>query len=612
MLKQLLKKMIRLLYKLVKNLPDYSNKLLRRFLVWRYKHITDRQFILLLSILVGFSSGVAAVVLKNSVHYIQNLLQAETVSHYENYLYFIYPAIGILLTVIVVKFLIRRRVGHGIPATLYSISKKRSKMDKRSTYASLLTSMITVGFGGSVGLEGPTVGASAAIGSNYARLGRVNYKTTTLMLGCGAAAAMSGIFNAPIAAIVFALEVIMLDLTAGSLIPLLMASVAAALTSSFMFGDEVLFNIEVVDKFTLGDLPFYILLGILTGMVSVYFCKTYWSIENQFEKIKGRFKRLLIGSLVLGGLLFLFPPLYGEGFSSIKHLLNGNEFALLEGSYFYEYRNETISVIIFLLAIVFIKAIATTVTLGAGGIGGVFAPSLFIGSVLGFVYAKAVNLSNFFSLSERNFTLVGMGGVIAGILHAPLTALFLIAEITGGYELVIPLMITVAISFLTSKYFNPHSLYTLQLAKRGELITHDKDKAVLTLMKLQTEVEKDFSCVYPTDTLGALVNIVSRSSRNIFPVINKNGGLEGIVLLDDIRQIMFEPNQYDKILVREVMSNYPAAVSSSDSMDRVMQKFNSTGAWNLPVIDDDKYVGFVSKSKLFNAYRKVLQDFSDE
>lgn len=432
------------------------------------------------------------------------------------------------------------------------------------------------------------------------------------MLGCGAAGAMSGIFNAPIAAIVFALEVIMLDLTAASLVPLLMASVSAALTSAFMLGDQSLFSIELTESFVLSDLPFYIILGVLTGLMSVYFCKVYWAIENHFEVIKGRFKGVLFGALILGLLIFFFPPLYGEGFASIKQMLNGNATLLLEGSYFYEYKESLLVVMLFLVAIAFLKAIATSVTFGAGGIGGIFAPSLFMGSVLGFVYAKAVNLLAFVGISEKNFTLVGMGGVIAGILHAPLTALFLIAEITGGYELIIPLMLTAVISFMTSRYFNPHSLYTMQLAKRGELITHDKDKAVLTLMKLQTEVEKDFSAVNPDDSLRQLVETVSKSKRNIFPVVEEDGSLVGVVLLDDIRQIMFEPKQYDQVLVKEVMSDYPTHVSSSDSMDLVMKKFNKSGAWNLPVIDNGKYVGFVSKSKLFNAYRKVLRAFSDE
>jgi len=612
MLKKLLRKSLVLIWKFLVYLPEFLQISLKRFLLWRYKHLTDKQFVLLLSILVGFSSGVVAVLLKNGVHFIQSILETERVRNYENYLYFIYPALGIFLTVMIIKYILKRRVGHGIPSTLYAISKKRSRMTKTSTFASIITSMVTVGFGGSVGLEGPTVGSSSAIGSNYARLGRMNFKITTLLLGCGSAAAMSGIFNAPIAAIVFALEVIMLDLTAASLIPLLMASISATLTSVFMFGDELLFHIEVSEKFAFSDLPFYILLGILTGLVSVYFSKTYWTIENLFEKLKKKRMRLLIGSIILGVLIFFFPPLYGEGFGSIKALLNGDEISLLEGSYFYDFKDKFWVVCLFLLGLVFIKAIATTVTLGAGGIGGVFAPSLFIGSTLGYVYAKLMNALQLFNLSEKNYTLVGMCGIIAGVLHAPLTGLFLIAEITGGYQLIIPLMITAAISFLTSKYFSHHSLYTMQLAKRGELITHDKDKAVLTMMKLQTEVEKDFLCVKPDDTLRNLVQTVSKSKRNIFPVINNEERLVGVVLLDDIREIMFEPDQYDRMYVKELMVSYPTAVSSKDSMDEVMQKFNSSRAWNLPVIDNDKYIGFVSKSKLFNAYRKILQDFTDE
>jgi len=589
-----------------------ARKFLRSFLVWRHKHMTDRQFVILLSILVGFSSGVAAILLKNMVHLIQLLIRSDWVADYQSILYFVYPGIGVLLTVLVVKYIVKKKVRHGIPSTLYAISSKNSRIPLKSTYASLLTSMITVGFGGSVGLEGPTVGSSSAIGSNLAKATRMNYKVTTLMLGCGAAGAMSGIFNAPIAAIVFALEVIMLDLTAASLIPLLMASVSAALTSAFMLGDQSLFSIELTEKFTLGDLPFYILLGILSGMMSVYFNKVFWSIESKFDRIRGRFKRVAIGAIALGLLIFLFPPLYGEGFDSIKQMLNGDANALLQGSLFQEYSDMLWVVMLFLLGVTFMKALATSITIGAGGIGGVFAPSLFMGSVLGFVFAKAVNLLSFIGISEKNFTLVGMGGVIAGILHAPLTALFLIAEITGGYELIIPLMLTAAISFMTSRYYNPHSLYNMLLAKRGELITHDKDKAVLTLMKLQTEVEKDFSRVHPDDTLRQLVNTVSSSRRNIFPVVEEDGSLAGVVLLDDIRQIMFDPNQYDKVLVKELMSSYPTHVSSSDSMDLVMKKFNESGAWNLPVIDNEKYVGFVSKSKLFNAYRKVLRNFSDE
>lgn len=589
-----------------------SQQLLTRFLKWRYKHMSERQFILLLSILVGFTSGLVAVFLKNMVHLIQLILGSEVVSQYERYMFFIYPGVGIVLTVLLIKYIIKKRVGHGIPSTLFAISKKGSRMPRHSTYASIFASMITVGFGGSVGLEGPTVGSSSALGSNLAQWGRMNYKIRTLMLGCGAAGAMSGIFNAPIAAIVFALEVIMLDLTATSLIPLLMASVSATLTSSFISGDETLFDIEVIEKFTLSDLPFYLLLGVFTGLFSAYFSKVYWYVENKFESINSKRKRVLIGALLLGVLLFFLPPLYGEGFSSIKHLLNGQEHNLLLGSLFDEYATQSYLVLLFVLLIVFAKAFATSITLGAGGVGGVFAPSLFIGSALGFVFSKFNNLIGWFDLSERNFTLVGMSGMVAGILHAPLTGLFLIAEITGGYELVIPLMLTSAVSVLTSRYFVPRSLYTMQLAKKGQLITHNKDQAVLTLMNLKTEVETDFLGVKPDENLGDLVRTVSKSKRNIFPVINAEGGLEGIVLLDDIRQIMFEPELYEKLLVREVMTSFPEKISPNESMDSVMQKFNRSGAWNLPVIDDKRYIGFVSKSKLFNAYRKVLQNFSDD
>ncbi len=593
-------------------LHDFFDLILRRILIWRHKHMNERQFIIFLSILVGFASGLAAVFLKNMVHLLQYLLGSDVANNYENYWYFLLPGLGILLCYLLIKYGIKKKVGHGIPSTLFAIGKKRSRMPKHATYASIFTSMITVGFGGSVGLEGPTVGASSAIGSNLARKSRMNYKVTTLMLGCGAAGAMSGIFNAPIAAIVFALEVIMLDLTAASLIPLLMASVSAALTSSFISGDETLFNIELIDKFSFSDLPFILVLGALTGIASVYFCKVYWFVENQFERINGKLLRVSIGAVILGLLIFLFPPLYGEGFGSIKQLLNGQENELLNGSLLVSYADYTWAILGFLVLVVVVKAIATAVTIGAGGIGGVFAPSMFIGAVLGFAFSKAVNLLGWFNLSERNFTLVGMGGVMAGILHAPLTALFLIAEITGGYELVIPLMICSAISFLTSKYFNPHSLYTLQLAKRGELITHNKDKAVLTLMNLRAEVETNFSCIKPNDSLRQLVKTVSHSRRNIFPVIADEGELLGVVLLDDIRQIMFDPEAYDSTLVKELMSDFGESVSPTDSMDSVMQKFNNSGAWNLPVIDNGRYVGFVSKSKLFSAYRKVLQNFTHE
>lgn len=585
---------------------------LGRFLIWRVKHIQHKHFVLFLSLIVGLLSGLIAVFLKNSVHYIQLLIAASFSNNDYNYLYFIYPLIGLLITVVLVKYVIRRPIGHGIPGVLYAISKKKSIMKPFSTYASLITSALTVGFGGSVGLEGPVTSTSGALGSNIGRILRLDYKTTTLLIGCGAAGAMSGIFNAPIAALVFALEVFMFDLTLASMIPFLMASVSAALTSRMMLGDNVLFNIQIEDQFFVSDVPFYILLGVFTGLVSVYFNKVFWLIEDLFDKLKNPFTRLLVGGTLLGLLLFMIPPLYGEGFSTIKLLLSGDYTEIVNNSLFHEYKSNVLIVIGLLFVLVLFKVIASAVTFGAGGIGGVFAPSLFMGATSGFVFAKTFNYLGITNLSESNFTLVGMAGLIAGVLHAPLTSLFLIAEITSGYELIIPLMITAAIAYLTSKYFIPHSVYNMQLAKRGELITRHKDKAVLTLMKLNSEVENDFNIVAPDFTLGQLVKVVSKSKRNLFPVVSKDGMLQGIITLDDIREIMFKPELYDEIFVKTLMIQPPTFVSSSDSMDVVMQKFTETNAWNLPVIDNEKYMGFVSKSKLFNAYRRVLIDFSEE
>ncbi|MBR9830572.1 CBS domain-containing protein [Cryomorphaceae bacterium S-15] len=588
-----------------------NRKLITRILLWRRRKINTKQWIMILSIVVGFAAGISAVIMKNLVHLVQSLLTHSFVKDYHNYLYFIYPIVGIFLTLIFIKYILKQKVGHGIPSTLYAISTKRSIIARYNMYASVVASVLTVGFGGSVGLEGPAVSTSSAIGSNIGRLGKVNYKATTLLLGCGAAGAMAGIFNAPIAAIVFALEVIMLDLTAGSLIPLLLASVSAALTSRFIAGDSVLFNVEITEFFKLSDTPYFVLLGVFSGLVSVYFSKVYWSIEARFDRIKSPFQRLWIGGVILGGLIFFIPPLYGEGFLTINELLTGNYINIFDGSVFFEYRENLIVAIGLLFLMMAFKAMATAVTFGAGGVGGIFAPSLFLGSTAGFVFAKILNYFNFINVSEKNFILVGMGGLLAGVLHAPLTALFLIAEITASYELITPLMLTAATSFLTAKYFVPHSLYTMQLAKRGELITHDKDKAVLTLMKLHSEVEMDFKTVLPEMTLGELVKVVAKSHRNIFPVLDEDGMLVGIVLLDDIRKIMFDPSLYDSITVADVMSDFPDCVSSMDTMDSVMSKFQKTGAWNLPVIDNKKYVGFVSKSKLFNAYRKILMDFSE-
>lgn len=574
--------------------------------------IQPKHFVLFLSLIVGLLSGLAVVVIKNSVHFIQHLLTLSLVKDYQNYLFFVYPFIGLLLTTLFIKFVLKKPIGHGIPNTLFAISKNNSVIKAYNMFASIIASALTVGFGGSVGLEGPTVSTNSAIGSNIAQLFKVDYKTATLLVGCGAAGAMSGIFNAPIAALVFVLEVFMFDLSLASMIPFLMASVSAALSSRMVLGNNVLFDVKIQDAFIATEFPYFILLGIFTGLISVYFNKMFWLVEGIFEKIKQQKYRLIIGGVLLGGLIFLVPPLYGEGFETITALLKGDFKQVVNHSLFFDKKEELFIVLGLLFGIIFLKVIASAITFGAGGIGGVFAPSLFMGATSGFVFAKTLNIFRDTNLSETNFTLVGMAGLIAGVLHAPLTSLFLIAEITKGYELIIPLMITAAIAYLTSKYFVPYSVYTMQLAKRGQLITRHKDKAVLTLMKLHAEVEKDFNNISPDANLGDLVKIVSQSKRNLFPVVDDNGVLHGIITLDDIREIMFKPEMYNKTSVKSLMIIPQTYVLLSDNMDVVMQKFTKSKAWNLPVIDGKKYVGFVSKSKLFNAYRKLLVDFSEE
>tara|TARA_B100000809_G_scaffold264141_1_gene319177 strand:+ start:946 stop:2703 length:1758 start_codon:yes stop_codon:yes gene_type:complete len=582
------------------------------FYLWRIKHIQHKHFVLFLSVIVGLLAGLTAVVIKNSVHFIQQLVTTGFSGNIHNYLYFVFPLIGLFLTGLLIKFVLRRSVGHGIPGVLYAISKKNSIIKAFGMYASVITSALTVGFGGSVGLEGPTVSTSAALGSNLGRLFKLDYKTTTLLIGCGAVGAMSGIFNAPIAALVFALEVFMFDLTLTSMIPFLVASVTAALTSRMMLGDNVLFNIQITDVFSVADVPFYILLGVFTGLISVYFNKMFWFIEDLFDKLKKPFFKVLVGGSLLGVLIFFIPPLYGEGFVTIKMLFSGNYTSIVDNSLLYNYKDNVFIMLGLLFALMFFKVVASALTFGAGGVGGVFAPSLFIGASGGFVFAKSLNQLGFTNLSESNFTLVGMAGLIAGVLHAPLTSLFLIAEITSGYELIIPLMITSTIAYLTSKYFVPHSIYNMQLAKRGELLTRHKDKAVLTLMSLKTEVETDFNVIPPNSTLGDLVKVVSLSKRNLFPVVDEDGVLCGVITLDLIREIMFKPEMYLEVMVESLMVLPRDFISVHDSMDEVMKKFTVSNAWNLPVLENDKYVGFVSKSKLFNAYRKMLINFSEE
>ncbi len=564
---------------------------------------------------MGIMSGIGAVLIKNGTHFIELLLEGKLIKEYHNAFYFIFPIIGLGLTYLIIKYIIRQRPSQGIPATLFAISKKKGIMKRFQMWGSLLVAPITVGFGGSVGLEGPTIATGAALSSNLSRLLHMNQATRTLLIGCAAAGAMSSIFKAPVAAIIFAIEVFSLDLTIASMIPLLLASVSAIITSYFFFGNDILLPFNIEDEFSLRDIPFYALLGIVAGFVSIYFTNIFEWFQKFFERIGSPIKRLIIGGIGIGVLVYFIPPLYGEGFDVINNLVQGNPEIALENNIFNLDSANIWIMIALLTGLVLFKVIASALTFGAGGVGGIFSPTLFMGSIMGFTLAKILNnigiLSN--PVSESNFTLVGMTGLMAGVLHAPLTAIFLIAEVTGGYELFIPLMITAAISFSITKYFVPHSVYAMELGRKGELITHNKDHAVLTLMDINTVIERDFIVVHPDMTLGELVHkAIVKSKRNLFPVVNRETqNLEGIILLDDLRPVMFDQTLYDEVIARDLMQNPPAIISLSETkMTSVMKKFQDTGAWNLPVLSNGAYYGFVSKSKLLTAYRRKLIDFS--
>ncbi|RAV29936.1 chloride channel protein [Sinomicrobium soli] len=569
----------------------------------------------MLSVLVGFTSGLGAVVLKNFTHFIQHLLEGNLVQYYHHAFYFIFPIIGLTITYLIMKYVIRHQVSHGIPSTLYAISKRKGIMKQFQMVGSILTAPITVGFGGSVGLEGPTVATGSAISSNIARLFHMNQANRTLLISCAAAGALSSIFKAPVAAIIFAIEVFSLDLTLASLLPLLLASISAIITSYFFFGSDSLLPFHITENFEIRDVPFFIILGAVSGLVSIYFAKVYHKTHSLFDRIDSPLKKLLIGGLGIGVLLFFIPPLYGEGFDVINNLIKGNPEKALTNNIFHLSLDNVWTVIVLLAGLVFFKVIASCLTFGAGGVGGIFAPTLFMGSIMGNCVAKIINALGLGNpaVSESNFTLVGMAGLMAGVLHAPLTAIFLIAELTGGYELFIPLMITSAISFAITKYFISHSVYTMELARKGELITHNKDQAILTLMDIDRVVETNFIPIYPDMKLGDIVHhAVIKSNRNIFPVLKKeDSSLVGVLLLDDIRPIMFDQTLYHEISASDVMHPPPAIIDlEKDKMTEVMQKFQDSGAWNLPVVKGNIYKGFISKSKLLTAYRRKLISFT--
>lgn len=589
-----------------KKLVDIYDGLLK----WREDNIPAKQFALVLSFFVGVLTAIAACMLKWAIHGIQYLLTTNFDYYSGNLLYLLYPVVGILLSGLFVKYILRDDISHGVTKILYAISQRKSIMKLHNTWSSVVASSVTIGFGGSVGAESPVVLTGSAIGSNLGRFFKMDQKTLMLMVGCGAAGAISGIFQAPIAGVVFTLEVLMIDMTFNSIVPLLISSVTATSLSYFLLGKTVMFNLSGED-FSLERIPMYILLGVLCGFVSLYYTRGMNKVEGVFRKLNTFWSKLLVGALMLSALIYLLPPLYGEGYDSINHLLSLDPEKLFENSLFFGFRHNEYVVVVYLALIVLFKLVATAATNGAGGVGGLFAPSLFVGCISGYICALILQMCGF-DVPAQNFALAGMAGVMSGIMHAPLTGIFLIAELSGGYDLFMPLMIVSVISFITIYLFEPHSIYAMRLAHKGELVTHHKDRAVLCLMRMQNVIETDLQTISPEATLGDLVKLISTSKRNIFPVVKKDGTFIGIVSLEEVRNIMFRPELYNRFTVKKLMIYPPEKVDVKDSMDAVMEKFEQTQAWNLPVLDGNKYVGYVSKSKIFSAYREVLVEFSDD
>lgn len=595
---------------------EYHNRLTEgwiRIVKWRERHFKENQFLIFLSLVIGIICGFAAQLLKFLIHLISDLLTAHVSLTNANYIYLIYPAVGILVTFLIVKFVVKDNVSHGVTRVLYAISQRKSRLKKKFMWVSMITSSITIGFGGSVGAEGPIVYTGAAIGSNVGQAFRLSPKILMILVGCGAAAGIAGIFRAPIAGMLFTLEVLMIDLTAVTVMPLLISSISASVVAYVLEGYDAEFFFSLSEPFHTSKIPYTIILGLMCGMVSLYFTKMMFLSENIFSKITKSYWRFIFGSLIVITLIFLFPPLYGEGYEAINNLLDGKPSSIVDGTFFYFDRHSIWFIALYIGLIILTKVFATSATTGAGGVGGTFAPSLFVGAMTGFLFAYILNnLDHGIDLSLKNFALMGMAGVMSGVMHAPLMAIFLTAEMTGGYDLFLPLLIVSTLSYMTIKAFIPYSIYSLRLANSGELMTHAKDKTVLSLLKINSLVETDFKPVKPSMTLREMVEVISQSNRNLFPVINDDGDFIGIVLLDDIRNIMFRRDLYDKMTVNRFMAMPPARIQLSDSMEKVMKTFDKTNVWNLPVVDNNKYIGFVSKSKIFNSYRDVLRKYSDD
>ena len=585
-----------------------------RFLIWKNNNIQEQNLVLIAAFLIGILTALAALILKNAIHFIQQILRANFFADTANYLYLLYPVVGILIAGLFVRYIVNDNISHGVTRILYAISKRKSFLRFHNTYTSIIASSITIGFGGSVGAEAPIVLTGSAIGSNLGRFLKLEQKYLMLLIGCGAAGAIAGIFKAPIAGLLFVVEVLLLDFTTFTILPLLVTALTASTVSYLTMGTNAMFSYSQTEPFLMERIPYVIVLGVFCGLVSLYFTRAMNWIENFFGKYN-YWQKFGIAACILSVLIFIFPPLYGEGYDTIGILINGQAFeSLLDGSVFFQIRDYKWTLIVFLSAILLLKVFASSATNAGGGTGGIFAPSLFLGAIAGFVFSGTFNMINRnqyldMILPESNFALMGMAGIMSGVMHAPLTGTFLIVELTGGYDLLLPIMITAVTAYATIRLFEKHSIYSMRLAKRGELLTHEKDKAILTLMNKEDLIETNFVTIGPEMTLGDMVHVISGSSRNVFPVVDSKKKFMGIVLIDNIRSIMFRPELYRRFKIRDLMTSPPTIIRIGMSMSEIMELFDQTKAWNLPVVDEkDHYLGFISKSAILDVYREVLAD----
>ena len=581
----------------------------RRFIA----SMPERDVMIVLSLFVGVACGLAAVFLKSAIEFIHHSITSWFDGVAYSALYLIYPGIGMLLAMLFVRYVVKDNIGHGVTKVLQAVSKNESKIKPHNMWSSMLASSVTIGFGGSVGAEAPIVYTGAAIGSNVARFMGLSYKNMTILLGCGAAGAVAGIFKAPLAGVLFTLEILLFNISMTSILPLLLSTISATVISYIFFGDQPAFECTI-SEFTMHNIPFYLILGLFSAACSVYFTRTTLWLEDKIRSIKGPYLRWAISAFGLGLLIFLFPPLYGEGYEHLHTLLNGGMIDLEGETILAFFMHSEWSIPIFFLLILILKVFSMSFTNAGGGVGGTFGPTLFIGAIAGFFVSRTINLIGGGAVvPEQNFVLVGMAGLMSGVMQAPLTAIFLIADMTGGYELLIPLILTSTVSYAATRTIEPYSIYTKRIAKKGELLTHDSDQAVLTLLKTGELVEADFGTIRIDATLGELVQVVAESNRNIFPVVDSRKHFQGYVSLEDIRRDMFTVELYDSQHVYNYMKSAPAYVYVDEKMDSVMKKFETTGAWNLPVIEHDRtYLGFVSKSKIFSAYRNQLKQVSHD